>query len=568
MFRLTNRNIFIVGLFFIALITVLLLNNPWVNPSDSFETQLYKQQNNTTEIVHQEKILGNNLMRLAYFSPQWVFVDLTKQGSTWVPIDTDGKRDRQAKINTPTDDSGYPLQVPFAGPNGEPQMLEMLLADQSYPPGEYLLLFDGSGEIELKGKNITYRQQTPNRYLVSLGSDRSRVQLIIKKSTKGDHIRNLRFIMPGFFDNYAEQVFHPLFLERLQGFQVLRFMPIMEINNSEVVDWQDRTKPNEYTQAKDAGIAPEYITLLANRTQSDIWINIPHLASDDYVKNFAQLLQTELKHNQKIYLEYSNELWNGQFTQAKWLQEIGCKDPETFVRDQSENDRGIRGCQERQAAANFHVKRIARIAEIFAEVFQDSFEERIVVVVAGQAANPRVAEQLLQGFDDSQLNPQGYRPDALAIAPYFGNVVKALEKEGITNSITVEDLLDRAEQHMREMAFERMQRHKDLANKYGITLITYEGGQHLVAGPQKQKQAAFIETTIEANRHPRMGELYQEYFKYWYDQVDGGLFVNFGYVSRPGQFGSWGILETQDQPPEEAPKYMAIKDIMAYLAQK
>jgi len=65
-----------------------------------------------------------------------------------------------------------------------------------------------------------------------------------------------------------------------------------------------------------------------------------------------------------------------------------------------------------------------------------------------------------------------------------------------------------------------------------------------------------------------MGELYREYLKYWFDTANSGLFVNFSYVSPPGQYGSWGILEYQDQPISEAPKYQALIDIIDYLQQK
>jgi hypothetical protein len=39
-----------------------------------------------------------------------------------------------------------------------------------------------------------------------------------------ESLRNICFIMPGFESTYASQPFHPLFLQRLQNYKVLRFM--------------------------------------------------------------------------------------------------------------------------------------------------------------------------------------------------------------------------------------------------------------------------------------------------------------------------------------------------------
>ena len=40
----------------------------------------------------------------------------------------------------------------------------------------------------------------------------------------------------------------------------------------------------------------------------------------------------------------------------------------------------------------------------------------------------------------------------------------------------------------------------------------------------------------------------------------GGLFVPFSYAGLPNKWGSWGALEYQDQPVEQAPKYRALVD--------
>jgi len=42
----------------------------------------------------------------------------------------------------------------------------------------------------------------------------------------------------------------------------------------------------------------------------------------------------------------------------------------------------------------------------------------------------------------------------------------------------------------------------------------------------------------------------------------------FAYVSAPNKWGSWGLLEYQDQPLDQAPKMRAILDLMKLASNK
>lgn len=566
MIKPKNQAVYIVGLFLTTLMIVTIVHN-WLKTT---EQQGLTQQIEQNTYVPVEQALGINLNTLNYYSTQWVFVDVAKQGSEWIILDSNGNRVRVAaedKKYIPVDESGYPLEVPFVSPDGTPQRVRMITCDSSYPSGDYLVLFDGEGEIRIWGRDLTYRQESPGRYIVTLGGKHERINIDINKSTLGNHIRNLRVIMPGFHDNYEEQVFHPLFLERLQGFKVIRMVNLMKANGNQIVKWEDRTKPNDYTQAKESfGIAPEYMAELVNRTEADIWINIPHQADDNYVKMLAELLYYRLDSNKKIYVEYSNELWNRLFPQTRWLYSVSCENPETFVAATSEGDN--LKCNQQLASFNFHVKRIAEIADIFAEVFTKEFDDRIVITVASQSAVPWKAEKLLQLFSDPNLNPKGYQPDALAIAPYFGHSIRKSETEEILEKMTVEQILDRSEEQMVKGTFAKMREHKAIADDYNIPLVAYEGGQHLSLPMRYRQNKTLVEKMIAANRSPRMGDLHRKYYKYWFDEVKGGIFAHYAYVREPGQGGSWGALETQDQLITEAPKYEALLDIIKYLKEK
>ena len=61
------------------------------------------------------------------------------------------------------------------------------------------------------------------------------------------------------------------------------------------------------------GVPYEDIIELANESQKDMWINIPALATPDYVQNLAQLIYSNLDPNLNVYVEYSDETWNASF---------------------------------------------------------------------------------------------------------------------------------------------------------------------------------------------------------------------------------------------------------------
>lgn len=62
---------------------------------------------------------------------------------------------------------------------------------------------------------------------------------------------------------------------------------------------------------------------LANALHADAWFTMPHLADDDYVRNFAQTAPRLLDPGLKAYVEYSNEVWNRGFAQAHYAQQRG-----------------------------------------------------------------------------------------------------------------------------------------------------------------------------------------------------------------------------------------------------
>lgn len=126
-------------------------------------------------------------------------------------------------------------------------------------------------------------------------------------------------------------VFSPQFLDQLRPFSTIRHMDDNAINCSKQSSWSTRRLPSDPNQiaygaadgSGDPGIAIEYQIDMCNQTGNDCWFNVPHLATDDYVSQFANLVKSRLAAGLQSYWEYSNETWNGQFCQFGYVNQQG-----------------------------------------------------------------------------------------------------------------------------------------------------------------------------------------------------------------------------------------------------
>ncbi|MGB1014750.1 MAG: cellulose-binding protein, partial [Nannocystaceae bacterium] len=99
------------------------------------------------------------------------------------------------------------------------------------------------------------------------------------------------------------------------------------------------------------------------------------------------------------------------------------------------------------------------------------------------------------------------------------------------------------------------------AQDRGLVLIAYEAGQHLTAYGNAVNNDNLTELFLAGNRDPGMGALYSDYLNGWKD-AGGQLMVMFNYVDHYTKWGSWGLLEYQNQAIEAAPKYQSTMEFV------
>lgn len=492
--------------------------------------------------------LGVNLSRVADFGREHAFVNVFDQAREWMPhVDSPSAAwDSGAPI--PLRPDGYPTHTPFWTTGGTRQIVRtMLLSNPGTRVARERFRFSarGRGEIRLWGA-ATARLTAPIDTFIEVDYTLGKALFVeLERSEAADPIRGLRCVREADLALGSTAIFREEFLDYVRAFEVIRFMDWGQTNNSEVVEWSERTPVNNYTQAMASGVSWEHVAALANLTERDAWVCVPHAASDNYIRRMAGFFALRLDRGRRLYVEYSNEVWNRTFSQTSYAE-------------QQAATRGYPG-QPWEAGWRFYSARSAEVFGIFDGAFRGRPDGSLVKVLATQAASPYLGRQHLTHFHDPVYNPRGVEADALAIGPYFGSrVANDVYSAGRAAAATVPELLDSLEASL-PTVFEAVAGQRELAEEFGLELVAYEAGQHLAAFGPAQASEGLVDKLIAANRDPRIANLYCEYLNRWFEGGSGapGLMCLFDSHSEPSKYGSWGMKETMTDTLN--PKFRAIK---------
>ncbi len=482
--------------------------------------------------------LGVNLSPVVDWGTAWPFVDAMRTARAWIPQVAEGEGPWDTGAELALDDRGWPR--PAAGQAAA----TLLFRDvRDYPAGEYLCTWTGEGRLEF-GLDASIVETRDHALLVDVTPSEAGILLRVVASDPEDPLRDIRVMMPGLHDAPTDQPFHPRFLERLAGFEVLRFMDWMRSNETPVVSWADRPRPDDASQATVRGVAPELMVALCRALDVDGWFCIPHQADDGYVRELATLVRDGMPAGRRAYVEYSNEIWNHSHRQGTWCQQRGVEmglSPDPY-----------------QARLFYQAHRSKQIFAIWHDVFGGEADRRVVRVLAAQAANAWTSAQVLTYRD------VGHQADALAIAPYFGHSLGEGEESARAADWTVDQVLDACAQDIDDLA-ERIVQAAEIAAVYELELVAYESGQHLVGVGAHAADGGLQDLFFAANRHPRMKDLYLQAMRSW-SASGGTLNCLFSSCDRPSHSGSWGLLEHQEQALDEAPKMLAVREVLAAAA--
>jgi hypothetical protein len=512
--------------------------------------------------------------------------------------------------NTPVDDHGWPMT------DGQVVVFDLRPAFAWAPPiddpekkipkylnGIWKLSFVGISNVSIAQKsfagsitNIKFDNTTnmttadiqypgkTDALMVLLFSNTQRTP----SSPNNTGVTNISIIAP-YCDQSNPTLFNPYFIKALEPFDHMRFMGVLGTNyqagyygdtGNHIFSWDQRSFPNDSIQAGWTSLRPgkhgwswEYVILLANEVNKDIWINIPVSASgclpypdknceqdtSSYIYQLALLLKNGnsytnnqgLKNNLRIYVEHSNEVWNFGFSQYIWNKLNAAdrvkKDPKISIAFNTTD-------QEVMARRN-HALRLIEIGNIFANVFGSSAYNRKIFLILAEWTNfPRHYNDILNWANMFYGSPGKYFY-ALAQTHYFSD-------SSAPENAKIDQILQ-AIKNSSESSYKNTLEIGEVASLWGLKLAAYEAGPGMKVGDKVN-----IGNRIEAQRNSDIKSIVvEDVLDNWFGLPRPGDIYNYFSLSGAySRYGCWGA--TDDIADLNTPKYQAILQITATLSKR
>jgi hypothetical protein len=190
-------------------------------------------------------------------------------------------------------------------------------------------------------------------------------------------------------------------------------------NNSQQQRWADRVRPGEAPRKQLIGQFPDGQPLpwgggytldsyppvpwethvgIARELDKHLWVCVPAMASDDYIRQMADFFASKFPVHLTLYVEYANETWNPLFEANLWMV----------------NNQGGGSWDK------FRDMRAARLL-VISDAFKAAMGDRCKIVCAGQVGYAPSTEW--QQSDIDRIKAAGRDPakviDLIAMAPYI-----------------------------------------------------------------------------------------------------------------------------------------------------
>ena len=501
------------------------------------------------------------------------FVDAIKDSVGWSPVGTATSITRDAN-GWPTSDASVlvldeRVNQPWNGPDPN--------AVQPNIGGTYSLSFHGQAAVMPPGwlniftvQDQAYNPATNTTTAQVVVQDNPEAYLQINftntvnpASVTGAGVTDVRLIRPG-YDPGTTQVFTTEYLNALAPFSTLRYLNLDGANNYgptlgsngllQPLQWSQRLLPSADSQNDPyfgtGGQSWEDMIALANASNTDMWINIPGPATDDYVTQLANLIKNGdtvggvtyagLKPNLKVYVEYSNEVWGGISTPTQYELEAAKEAVaagDTAINGDGTTDTYVWG-------QRYYLQREMQITNLFRGVLgADPTYSKIRPVLGWQEGDWQYYTQNLPWFEANYGVPSATFY-GMGNANYFG-VGDYSSVSAILNSLVAGEAQEIA----------TTADYTAIARFYGLQTVAYEGGPALVANSEPAEQNA-----LDADRNAEMATIVENYYLGWYSAGGGlAMFYNGPYATLTPQYGLWAAAELyQASNPSLSPKYQGL----------
>lgn len=518
------------------------------------------------------RAIAFNLAEINDWSTQMPFIDLMRSARPWIGHERGtwgGREEADLAASGHLDEDGWVIGVPDDLTMISTLILTDLPAEMVSAAGVYHVRWEGTAYpgFVYAARNVRYNGQGAAAFEYIPGEGAVGIEF------RRGSLRNMTIVHERHLEAFERgEIFNPDWLARVGDAENLRFMDWMLANNSPQVSWADRPRVEHYTWMG-RGVPFEVMIELANITGAEPWFTLPHLADEDYQRRFAELVRETLRPDLRVWVEYSNEVWNFMFDQAHWAEEQA-------------RARWGREWQWTQ----YYIVRAAELMQVVGAVFADHPERlvRVLAVFTGAV-----------GFEAEMLNPVDYlaedrshQPlypnfDVYAVTGYFSADLHTearnpmvmgwlaesrarAEADGRAQGLNAAALAAHIEAHRFDHAIELAGRelldggtsgaaewsvshlldfalthHARVAREHGMELVMYEGGTHLLVEPRDHDNSELVELFDRINFSEPMGEAYRALVEGW-NRLTPAPFNQYTDISVSGIWGAWGALRHLD----------------------
>ena len=451
--------------------------------------------------------VGANLYGNEYWSPEFPFLNRVKTAGVWAAQNADS-------ASIPFTADGYPT----GRPAGTTMLYTMVALDPVKAGGNnsYVLTWSGKANFSIAGGQVTSNK--PGRIAFTYTrTDSNQTFFAVDGLDPAHPLGNMAVVRSDQLALYnSGEIFNPAFIDKVGKLDTVRFMDWNNINANKTANWADNTALSRYSwlSSTRSGVPIEVEVALANKAGTNMWLNVPTYATDDYVRQLVGYVHDHLDPSLSLYLEYSNEVWNWSFQQSH------------YASDQADKLWG-NGQHFGPGWVTWYGYRAAQVASIANRAYRAD-AGRLHNVLGTQTAYQSLENYIVDGVSRAKLGSIDELFDDYAVTTYFGGTLSGGNDAdrarilswarggdaGVTAAIAaLKNNTGLTATDNGSLAWLRgvLAYQGAVAQKLRLHLVAYEGGidvtQNNGFGADKATAEAFL---ARVRADPRMGDIYTQ----------------------------------------------------------
>ena len=477
-------------------------------------------------------LVGMNLAAVNYWTTEYPFIDRMKYAGSW------------SKSGTSSDSIVYDKNgLPTGVPAGASAVTTIIALDPASAGtlNSYTLTYTGSATFRFTDATIISSKPGEVVFKYTGTEAVPMIQVKVSGLDKSNPMTELHVVrtdqMPLFKNG---EIFNPAFIDKVSSFDTLRYMDWGNTNANNIVSWSDRTQVTDSSWMSDTGVPIEVMVALANKTHTNMWLNVPTQADDNYVRQMMTYVKNHLDTSLKVNVEYSNEVWNWGFQQSKYAQNMANQLWGKDVNGDGKIDPNNGAEAVGRGAQVFYGYRAAQIAAITNDVFGTAGADRVENVISTQTVNTGLEKFIFDGVARANVGSASSLFDNYAVTTYFASnfsgqndtdrqTLLGWAKSGVAgldaafNELEHGGTLTGWGDLTSQMAYWAYQ--AGVANQYGLNMVAYEGGLDLNAMAfSVADQPTILDFFARLEKDPRMGDVYRQMVDSF--SASGGTLLN------------------------------------------